>query len=532
MMRVDSKRERNRATDEVRMYNFSGFLDDNYARSPDKVVISFGDREITNRELYGRVNELAAGMLELGLKRGDIVAFLLNNTPECLETILAVNRIGAIVLPLNARLSPEEWVYILHHSGAVGLITESLFQGAIENITDRLPDLAIKLLLTSEARTGWFPYEAVIARHKGARVRLASMAHDDIHRLMYTSGTTSHPKGVPLSHGNMMAKTHSHLLEFWISSEDCTLVCGPLYHVGGLDIPALTTFYAGGSLVIMPKFDPVEFVRIVETQRPSSCWLATAMLNLILKLPGIEDRNLNSLRYVIFGGEKTPRSLIEACVRVFPRTWMSDGYGSTETSSGDIFNDADHVLSKVGSVGRPVRNLEMRLLDDNGKDVPQGQRGELALRGAKVFKGYWKDPEATAKAFIGDWYLTGDVGYLDEDGYLFLEDRKKDIIISGGENISCSEIERVLYEFPNVMEAAVVAGPHDRWGEVPVAYIVCQSGQRIAPDSLREFCLAKLARFKAPQIYRFVEALPRTSSGKVRKTLLREWERDKNQDAD
>lgn len=507
------------------MHNFAGFLDDNTLRWPDKVVMTFGDEKVTNSQLFARVNALAAGLLAQGIGRGDIVAYLLTNRPECLEVILAANRIGAIFLPLNARLSPEEWVYILDHSGTISLVTSEQFCGAIEAVAGRIPGLAHRILLSDQTRPGWLSYDQVVGRHMGDRVALESIGHEDIHRLMYTSGTTSHPKGVPLTHGNMTAKTLAHLLEFEIVHSDVTLVCGPLYHVGGLDIPALTTFYAGGSLVIMPKFDAEEFARLVESEKPTSGWLSTAMLNLILNLPAAEQRDFSSLRYLIFGGEKTPRSLIEACVRVFPQTWMSDGYGSTETSSGDIFNDAAHVLSKVGSVGRPIRNLEMRLIDDNGNDVAPGQRGELALRGAKVFNGYWKDPDATSKAFLGEWYLTGDVGYLDGDGYLFLEDRKKDIIISGGENISCSEIERVLYEYAGVLEAAVVAGPHSRWGEVPVAYIVSKADAHIVPDDLRSFCQQRLARFKAPQHFRFVDALPRTSSGKVRKTQLRDWER-------
>jgi acyl-CoA synthetase (AMP-forming)/AMP-acid ligase II len=213
--------------------------------------------------------------------------------------------------------------------------------------------------------------------------------------------------------------------------------------------------------------------------------------------------------------------LIEKFSAAFPGVWLSDGYGSTETSSGDAFNDAAHILSKVGSVGRPVAHLEMRIVDDDGAVAPAGALGEVAVRGPKVFSGYWKDADATAAAFRDGWYMTGDVGYMDADGYLYIEDRKKDMIISGGENIASSEVERVLYEHPDVLEAAVVAVSHERWGEAPKAFIVPKADHRMDAEELRQFCGRHLAKFKVPREFVFLRELPRTSTGKVLKRALR-----------
>ena len=238
------------------------------------------------------------------------------------------------------------------------------------------------------------------------------------------------------------------------------------------------------------------------------------MVNAIMALPDIEQRDLSSVRVVINGGEKMPIPLIERVQRTFPRAWFADAYGLTETVSGDTFLDRHSLISKLGSVGRPCLFLELDIWDGEGASVPAGERGEIVMRGPKVFKGYWRDPEATAAAFDGGWFHTGDVGVRDEDGYLYIVDRFKDMIVSGGENIASSEIERVLYEHEAVLEAAVVARPDDRWGEVPVAFVVRRDDATVTGDALLEHCRAQLARFKVPKAIVFLDALPRNPSGK------------------
>jgi acyl-CoA synthetase (AMP-forming)/AMP-acid ligase II len=227
-------------------------------------------------------------------------------------------------------------------------------------------------------------------------------------------------------------KNLSHIVEFGITSADITLVCGPLYHVGGLDLPGLGTMHAGGSLVLLRKFDAREVVETIERERPTNIWLAPAIMNAILHLLDVAERDLSSIRFIIGGGEKMPVPLVERILTVFRGAWFADAYGLTETVSGDSFNDAEHMLTKVGSVGRPVAHLEVRIVDEDGTSSPSGQLGEITLRGPKVFRGYWRDEDATAQALRDGWFHTGDVGRLDEEGYLYVGDRKKDMIISVG----------------------------------------------------------------------------------------------------
>jgi acyl-CoA synthetase (AMP-forming)/AMP-acid ligase II len=254
---------------------------------------------------------------------------------------------------------------------------------------------------------------------------------------------------------------------------------------------------------------------------PTTVWLAPAMVNAILQLDGVETYDTSTIRLIVNGGEKMPVPFVKRVLDIFPNAWLADAYGLTETVSGDTFLDREHVLSKIGSVGKPVPHLAVRILEADDRVATPNVPGEILLRGPKVFKGYWKDPEATAAAFLDGWFRTGDIGHLDDDGYLYIDDRKKDMIVSGGENIATPEVERALYEFPGVLEAAVVGVPDATWGEVPKAVIVLQPGYRVTPDELRRHCAALLARFKVPKYFEFRESLPRNPSGKVLKRELR-----------
>ncbi len=504
------------------MANYAEIVGRNAERRPDRTVVTFRGRDISYGELAARVEAAAAALREAGIGRGDVVALLLQNCPQYLEAILAANRLGAIFLPLNYRLAPDEWRYILDHSGAKLLLTEAEFHEAIASVRPELPGVESLWSLDADAPAGWRAYEDALEAAAGATVPLAEVGDDDVQRLMYTSGTTSRPKGVPITYGNLLAKNVAHIVEFGLTSEDRTLVAGPLYHVGGLDLPATGVLYAGGSVVILPRFDPTAVLEAIETHRVTNVWLAPAMVNMVLALDAGDRYDTSSVRFVINGGEKMPVPLIERVLAQFPNAWFADAYGLTETVSGDTFLDREHVLSKLGSVGRPVLHLELRVVDDAGDPVAPNELGEIVLRGPKVFRGYWRDPEATAAAIRDGWFHTGDVGRLDEDGYLFIEDRKKDMIVSGGENVSSPEIERVLYEHPAVLEAAVIGMPDERWGEVPLAFVALREGFAVGEDELIAHCGAKLARFKVPRRVALIDALPRNPSGKVLKRVLRE----------
>ena len=338
---------------------------------------------------------------------------------------------------------------------------------------------------------------------------------------MYTSGTTGRPKGVMITHANLAWKNYAHIAEFGFTAADVGLACGPLYHVGALDLVTTTMIAVGATTVIHRVFDAERVVDEIERSRVTTVWAAPAMVRAVLDVPGVEQRDLSSVRVIIAGGEKMPIPYIERLRSTFPSAWFADAYGLTETVSGDTFLDRESTVSKLGSVGRPCQYLELDIWDEHGTSVPAGERGEVVLRGPKVFKGYWRDPDATSAAFAGGWFHTGDVGVKDDDGYLYIVDRLKDMIVSGGENIASSEVERVLYEHGSVLEAAVVGHPDDRWGEVPVAYVVLSPPATTTPEHLIEHCRRQLARFKVPKHVVLVDALPRNPSGKVLKRELR-----------
>jgi acyl-CoA synthetase (AMP-forming)/AMP-acid ligase II len=324
-----------------------------------------------------------------------------------------------------------------------------------------------------------------------------------------------------ITHANLAWKNYAHITEFAFTSADLGLACGPLYHVGALDLTTTSLIAAGATTIIHRVFEAPDVVDEIERSRVTTVWLAPAMVNAIMALPDIEQRDLSSVRLVINGGEKMPIPLIERIQRTFPSAWFADAYGLTETVSGDTFLDRDSIVTKLGSVGRPCLYLELDIWDERGAALPPGERGEVVLRGPKVFKGYWRDPEATSAAFAGGWFHTGDIGLKDDDGYLYIVDRLKDMIVSGGENIASSEIERVLYEHESVIEAAVVGRPDDRWGEVPVGYVVLGSAATTTPEELIEHCRQQLARFKVPKEVVLIDELPRNPSGKVLKRELR-----------
>ncbi len=499
-------------------YNLAGILAHHADRFPDRPCLVWGGETITYAGLDRRAARAAAGLRRLGMGRGDIVAVLLYNCPEFLEVMFAVSRIGAIFMPVNWRLAGEEVAYIATHAGTRLVVSEPELASLAEAVRSRSPET--RFVSVGDAPAGWTPFAAL--RDAGDAPPIEAVEGDDVHRLMYTSGTTARPKGVTITYANLYWKNIAHVVEFGLTGADKGLACGPLYHVGALDLTTTTILYAGGTVEIHRKFEAERVLDAFERHGISNVWLAPAMVNQLLAHPSLEGRDLSGVRLIIDGGEKMPLSLIERLLRVFPNAWFADAYGLTETVSGDTFLDKRKSVEKIGSVGKPCLHVEVAIWDENDRPVPAGTLGEIVLRGPKIFTGYWKDPEATAAAFRDGWFHTGDIGYLDAEGFLYIVDRKKDIIISGGENIASPEVERVLYEHPAVLEAAVVGRPDLRWGEVPVAFVVLREGLKAGAEELQEFCRTRLAKFKVPRDVLFVWSLPRNPSGKVLKRVLRE----------
>ena len=495
-----------------------GVLEHHARRTPDKPLAVHGDHTITYEGMAGWSARLAAGLAQRGVGFGDVVALLSYNSNAFLATIFAANSLGAVAMPINWRLAAPELRYVLEHSQARVLVCGAdLIELADEATKDLQTGLAL-VCISTENHEGWERFSDLETEPLPRRARVRA---EDIHRLMYTSGTTGRPKGVMITHSNLAWKNVAHMTEFGFTASDVGLACGPLYHVGALDLVTTTMIAVGATTIIHSAFDAANVVDEIERSRVTVVWMAPAMLRAVLDQPNIHERDLSSVRVIIAGGEQLPIPYIERLQRAFPSAWLADAYGLTETVSGDTFLDREGARSKLGSVGRACLYLELDIWDEQGSSLPAGERGEVVLRGPKVFKGYWKDPEATTAAFRGGWFHTGDIGIKDEEGYVYIVDRLKDMIVSGGENIASSEVERVLHEHAAVLEVAVIGRPDERWGEVPVACVVLRAGATATPDELIEHCRGQLAKFKVPKDVTFVDALPRNPSGKVLKRELR-----------
>lgn len=491
------------------MIDPSSFIAFHARQTPERCALKYRGEEISYAAFHSRIQTVGGWLASRGIGPDDVVAVLMKNSPAFLDIAFAASHIGAIFLPINFRLASDEIAYIVENSGARLLIADEEFRASAAGPA---PIVLVDVTAQSNATRlgpGAKPAEA----HR----RRAS----DLMRLMYTSGTTDRPKGVMLTYGNIHWKSVDHVLALGLSRDTRLLVAGPLYHVGALDLPGIAVLWQGGMLSILRDFDAAQCLAAIEADRLDGAWLAPVMTTSILTLPDRGRYDVSSLRWAIGGGEKTPEARIRAFSQYFTNARYIDAYGLTETCGGDTFMEPGLEITKIGSTGRAVPHVKIEIRDDMGHRVVPGENGEICLRGPKVTRGYWKDPEKTAAAFFGDWFRSGDVGYLDEDGFLYLTDRKKDMIISGGENIASSEVERVIYELPQVREVAVIGMPDQRWGERPIAVVVLADSAALELPDLTEHCRQRLASFKVPKQLIIRDSLPRNPSGKVLKRVLR-----------
>ncbi|WP_291848675.1 AMP-binding protein [Bradyrhizobium sp.] len=491
------------------MVNLSSFIAFHARRTPDRCALKYRGENVSYAEFDCRIRRVGGWLAARGIGPDDVVALLMKNSTAFLELVFATSHIGAVLLPINYRLSADEVGYIVGNSGARILIAD-------EDLADIAAGVAPVALLDEAAQ--------ITAMHLAPGIAPAPMhvrRPRDLMRLMYTSGTTDRPKGVMLTYENMYWKSADQTLALGLNPETRLLVVGPLYHVGALDLPGIAVLWHGGMLCIHRNFEPEQALAAIDADKLNAAWLAPVMTSAILTCPGRDRYDVSSLRWAIGGGEKTPELRIRAFSDYFTNARYIDAYGLTETCGGDTFMEAGREIEKIGSTGRAIAHVEIEIRDDAGNRLPPGENGEICLRGPKVTQGYWKDSEKTAAAFFGDWFRSGDVGYLDRDGFLYLTDRKKDMIISGGENIASSEVERVIYELPQVREVAVIGLPDPRWGEKPVAVVVLDEGSALELAELATHCRARLAGFKVPKQLIVRDSLPRNPSGKVLKRVLR-----------
>jgi fatty-acyl-CoA synthase len=492
------------------MVNLSSFIRFHASRTPDRLALMYGDSRITYAQLFDRIERTAGGLAAQGIGVGDVVAVLMKNSLAFIELAFAASHIGAVFLPINFRLARSEISYILENSGAKLLLSDAEFAATVES----LPHV---ILVDERAQA-----DSTRLAGDGSRPPMHVRQTHDLFRLMYTSGTTDHPKGVMHTYSNFYWKCMDHVMALGLNSNDRLLVTGPLYHVGAFDLPGIAVLWVGGMLCIHRDFEPPSVLASIEQEKLTGAWLAPVMLSAILTLPSRTQHDVRSLRWVIGGGERTPEARIRAFSEFFTGGRYIDAYGLTETCSGDTLMEAGREIEKIGSVGRALAHVEIEIRNEMGQSVPPGESGEICLRGPKVTQAYWQDPGKTKASFFGDWFRSGDVGHIDTDGFLYLTDRKKDMIISGGENIASSEVERVIYQLPQVRETAVVGVPDPKWGERPVAVVVLDPGQSLSYEVLAQHCRRNLAGFKVPARLFVRDQLPRNPSGKILKRVLRD----------
>ena len=489
-------------------------------RYPHEPCIKCGDFSFTKGEFNIRVNRLAHALQEGGVKKGDRVAVLLANTHIYLEILQGLCKIGASMVPLNFRLAAPELEFILNDSEPVLLMYSPEFLPLVEEIRGKVPSLK-QFICELEGGAASDPnYEPWAAgQSEDEPTPDAEVTFDDPEFIMYTSGTTGRPKGAVVTQGNIQWNCINSVPIYSFNQTDTQIVCAPMFHVGGLGVSAIPSLYVGSKMVIQRFFDPSGIFRLIEEEKVTAMFGIPVMFLFMTQVPEFENADLSSIRLFLAGGSPCPRPLIETYQQ--RGVTFSQGYGMTETAPAITVLRAEDALRKLGSCGKPVFHLDVKVVNMEGETLPTGEPGEVIVRGPNVIKEYWRRPKESAESIVDGWLHTGDMGYYDEEGYLYLIDRKKDMYISGGENVYPAEVEDAIMGFHPVADVGVIGIADEKWGEVGMAIVVPKPGEEITEEGVIEFCKGKLAKFKVPKKVLFTEELPRTATGKILKKVLK-----------
>lgn len=500
--------------------NLRQLLETHAAHTPDQPwLYSAADgRQWSYAQFDAAVNHAANLLLNLGIKKGDKVSLLMPNCAEYIIAYFACWKIGAVAGPVNSHLKSEELEYVLNNSEAVALFTEQAFLSGIEAIRLRLSFLQQVIVIDAEVE-GTTHYPSAVAACS-AELRDVAIDPDDEAVIIYTSGTTGKAKGVLLTHRNLIANARQITDWMGFGIDDCLLAIMPLFHMNAVAVTTLTPLYAGGSMVIAPKFSASHHWQWISDYHITSFGSVATMLSMLLRTypegipPGLET---SQLRFAMCGSAPVPVEVLRQFEERF-HCLVVEGYGLSESTCRSTFNPPNE-QRRPGSVGLPIGN-EMKIFDDDDRELGVGEVGEIVLRGENLLKGYFKNPEANARAFRSGWFHTGDVGYKDADGFFYLVDRKSDMIIRGGENIYPREIDEVLYQHPAVEDAATIGVPDELYGEEVKAFVVLKDGAQSSEEELLVFCRARLADYKCPKSVEFLKEIPKGPTGKLLKREL------------
>jgi long-chain acyl-CoA synthetase len=507
------------------MLNLAMLLEQSARRDPGRVALILDDIKLRYAEVNGAANKIAGGLVKLGVKPGDKVAIMLPNTPHFILCYYAILKTGATVVPLNLLLKHGEVAYHLEDSDAVALI---VWEGFVDEAAQgfRVINTCRHLLVaqapgsTVRLPDGAIPLNMLLADNPPVFDTVQTMP-DDTAVILYTSGTTGRPKGAELSHFNMFFNAlvcGTRLIS--LEPDDVCMAVLPLFHSTGQTCVMNTAIGAGATITLVPRFDPTKVLEVMQRDRVTMFLAVPTMYFYLLQHPQSDAYDLSALRFCLSGGAAMPVEVMYAFNQKYNVTIL-EGYGLSETSPVVSFNQLDRP-PKPGSIGRPIWGIEMRCVDAEGRDVPTGELGEIVIRGHNVMKGYYKRPEATAESIKGGWFYSGDIGVKDEDGYFFIRDRVKDMIIRGGYNVYPREVEEVLYGHPAVVEAAVIGVPHPALGEEVKAVVALKPDTTVTEQEMIDYCKERLAGQKYPRTVEFRDSLPKTATGKILKRALKE----------
>jgi acyl-CoA synthetase (AMP-forming)/AMP-acid ligase II len=503
------------------------YLDYHAREHPDTAFAVLGDRQMTYREALAECNRLANAFLSAGLKVGDRMALLSKNSIEHALMFYAASKAGIVPVPLNYRLAAPEWVYIINDAQAKLLIASAAYAGAADGFRQELKTVKRFVAIDAEGTEGWDDFRRWIATEPATAPDVYVTDDHDVYQ-MYTSGTTGHPKGAVLTHGAVSAQMSQISIVVRGEPGERTLIVAPLYHAAAA-ITAFMSVYWGGCLYIQEDFNPVEVVRALSEENVTQTTLVPAMIQACLVyVPDIAQRNFATLRRITYGASPIAEETLRRAVDVF-KCEFAQGYGMTETTAViSYLLPPDHVRALrekpelLLSAGRPLSGTDVRVVDEEDNPQPIGTIGEIIARGPQMMRGYWNLPDESAEALKGGWMHTGDAGVLDDEGYIYIQDRVKDMIVSGGENIYPRIIEEVLFKHPAIADAAVIGVPDEQWGETVKAIVVLREGMTATEEEIIDFCRDKLGGYERPRSADFVAALPRNPTGKVLKRELRE----------
>ena len=500
---------------------------------PGQEAVVDGELRLTYAEFGARVNQLANALAALGVAKGDRVAILSPNSHKFLEVLYATHVMGAVVVPINYRLIASDFEYVLNHSGTKVAVVDSDYADVVDGLRDKLPTVEHYVTArfeTEDAPPGWEDYDALVAAQPATPPPDPGLSESDLLSINYTSGTTARPKGVMITHRNAYINAYNAIAHWRISQDDREMWTLPMFHANGWGGPYAITAM-GGTHVVLRKVEGEAIYQMMQDEGITFACMAPAVLATILEFPDKADYRIATRPRFVVAGAPPPQTFIQRLEEELGWEFIQI-YGLTETSPILTISEMKPHLGLAGEsyyrtkarAGQEVIGSDVRVFGSGGEEVPWDDEsiGEVAARSNVVLAGYWEQPEETAKVIRDGWFFTGDMATVNKDGYINIVDRAKDVIISGGENISSIEVEDVLYKHPAVLEAAVIGVPSEKWGETPMAIIVPREGASPTSDEIREHCRASMAHFKTPTRVEFVEALPRTATGKLKKFELRE----------